>query len=59
MDDHTRKLLKHGSRFHENHNNFLIAVTEYNLYCESYSQKIFPNLLDFFQGVQEKLLEEL
>ena len=51
--------MKHGTRLHENHNLFLISANEYNSYCLSYSQKIFPNLIESFQTIQEKLLEEL
>ena len=44
---------------HENHNLFLIAVNEFNTYSINYLQKIFPNLIESFQSIQEKLLNEL
>jgi hypothetical protein len=51
--------MKHGTRMHEFHNSYLIASNEYNLYCNYYSEKIFPNLIESYMLIQEKILEEL
>lgn len=52
-------VLTSGSRLHVAHNNYLLALNEYNAYRNLLSEKLFPNLLATHQEMEEKILEEL
>ena len=47
------------SKIHVSHNNYLLALNEYNNYRVLVAEKLFPNLLATHQDIEENILEEL
>ena len=52
-------MLSAGSNLHVSHNNYLLALNEYNGYRNLLFEKLFPNLLATHQEMEENILEEL
>jgi hypothetical protein len=52
-------IISYGSKLHVTHNNYLLALNEYNTLRILLNEKLFPNLVASHQEMQEKLLEEL
>jgi hypothetical protein len=52
-------VLSAGSKLHVSHNNYLLALNEYNAYRNLVFEKLFPNLLATHQEMEERILEEL